>query len=127
PGRAEISDIPHRNLRELFERGDSVVVGAMQKYRALTDRGRAALVRGDWDELHNVTNENFDLRKQIMPIAPENLRMVEVARSTGASAKFAGSGGAICGLYHSGRQYQELVDALAALRCTVLRPLIYEA
>jgi glucuronokinase len=127
PGRAEISDIPHRNLRELFDRGDATVVGAMHKYRDLTDRGRDALMRGDWDELHKVTNENFDLRRQIMPIAPENLRMVEVARATGASAKFAGSGGAICGLYHSGRQYQELVDALAALRCTVLRPLIYEA
>src|SRR5688572_8110145 len=127
PGRAEISDIPHRNLRELFERGDPTVVAAMQTYRDLTDRGRDALMRGDWDELHKVTNENFDLRKQIMPIAPENLRMVEAARATGASAKFAGSGGAICGLYHSSRQYQELVDALAALRCTVLRPLIYEA
>ena len=40
----------------------------------------------------------YDLRRTIMPIAPENHRMVEAARSTGASAKFAGSGGAICGL-----------------------------
>jgi glucuronokinase len=127
PERAEISDIPHRNLRELFNRGDPTVVGAMQKYRDLTDRGREALMTGDWDALDKVMNENFDLRRQIMPIAPENLRMVEVARSTGASAKFAGSGGAICGLYHGGRQYQELVDALAAFRCTVLRPMIYEA
>jgi glucuronokinase len=127
PDRAEISDIAHRNLRELFERGDETVVSAMQKFRDLTDRGRTALMGGDWGELHKVTNENFDLRRTIMPIAPENLRMVEAARSTGASAKFAGSGGAICGIYHDGRQYQALVDALAALRCTVLRPLIYEA
>jgi glucuronokinase len=82
---------------------------------------------GDWPELGKVMNENFDLRRTIMPIAPENLRMIEAARSTGASAKFAGSGGAISGLYSDGRQYQALVDALAALRCTVLRPLIYEA
>jgi len=127
PDRAEISDVPHRNLRELFNRGDATVVGAMQKYRDLTDRGRDALMSGDWDELHKILNANFDLRRQIMPIAPENLRMVEVARSTGASAKFAGSGGAICGTYRDGRQYQELVDALAAIRCTVLRPLIFEA
>jgi glucuronokinase len=127
PDRAEISDIPHRNLRDLFNRGDETVVSAMQKYRDLTDRGRAALMSGDWNALHKVTDENFDLRRQIMPIAPENLRMVEVARSTGASAKFAGSGGAICGVFQDGRQYQELVDALAAIRCTVLRPLIYEA
>jgi glucuronokinase len=127
PDRAEVSDIPHRNLRELFNRGDPTVVGAMQKYRDLTDRGRAALMAGDWDALHKVMNENFDLRRTIMPIAPENLRMVEIARATGASAKFAGSGGAICGIYHDGRQYQALVDALAAQRCMVLRPLIFEA
>jgi glucuronokinase len=126
PDRAEVSDIPHRNLRELFNRGDATVVGAMQQYRDLTDRAKLALAAGDFDNLHKIMNENFDLRRKIMPIAPENLRMVEVARSTGASAKFAGSGGAICGLYHSGRQYQELVDALAAIRCTVLRPLIFE-
>ena len=127
PERAEISDIPHRNLRSLFNQGDPTVVGAMQKYRDLTDRGRAALTAGDWEELGRIMNENFDLRRTIMPIAPENLRMVEVARSTGASAKFAGSGGAIVGLFKDGRQYQQLVDALAALRCTVVRPMIYDS
>jgi glucuronokinase len=127
PERAEVSDVPHRNLRELFNRGDKTVVAAMQTYRDLTDRGRAALMAGDWDELNRVMNANYDLRRTIMPVAPENHRMVEVARSTGASAKFAGSGGAICGLYRDGRHYQELVDALAALRCTVLRPIIFDS
>jgi len=126
PDRAEVSDVPHRNLRALFSSGDKTVVNAMQKYRELTDRGRDALVSGNWDALHKVMNANFDLRQTIMNIAPENLRMVEAARGVGASAKFAGSGGAIVGLYHSARQYQELADALAALRCTVLRPLIFE-
>jgi glucuronokinase len=125
PDRAEISDIPHKNLRVLFNNGDKTVVSAMQKYRELTDRGREALMSGDWDALHEVMNANFDLRRTIMPIAPENLRMVEAARGVGASAKFAGSGGAIVGLYHSARQYQELVDALAEIRCVVLRPLIF--
>jgi glucuronokinase len=127
PARAEVSDVPHRNLRELYNRGDKTVVDAMQQFRQLTDEGKAALMSGNWDELHRVMNANFDLRKSIMNIAPENLRMVEVARSAGASAKFAGSGGAICGLYRDGRQYQKLTDALASIRCTVLRPLIFEA
>jgi len=127
PDRAQISDIPHRNLRALFNRGDKTVLDAMQKFRDLTDRGKAALLNGDWQGLHNVVNENFDLRRTIMNIAPENLRMVEVARSVGASAKFAGSGGAIIGLYHGARQYQELVDSLGGIRCTVLRPLLFEA
>lgn len=127
PERAEVSDIPHRNLRALFNAGDKTVVEAMQKYRGLTDCGKAALLGGDWETLGKVVNENYDLRRTIMPIAPENHRMVQTARGTGASAKFAGSGGAIVGLYRDGRQYQQLVDALAAIRCTVLRPLIFEA
>ncbi len=126
PDRAEVSDVPHRNLRELYNRGDETVVRTMSEFRDLTDRGRAALLKGDWDELGKVVDTNFEYRRRIMNIAPENSRMVDVARSTGASAHFCGSGGAICGLYKDGRQYQELVDALAAIRCEVLRPLIFE-
>jgi glucuronokinase len=126
PDRAEISDVPHRNLRALFNGGDKAVVEAMHKFRELTDRGRDALMSGDWDRLHEVMNANFDLRKTIMNIAPENLRMIEAARAMGASAKFAGSGGAIVGLYHSARQYADLVDALGAVRCSVVRPMIFE-
>ena len=125
--RAEISDITHRNLRQLFDRGDRHVVEAMTTFGELAERGRSALMASDWQTLHEVTNANFDLRKTIMPISPENQRMIDVARGTGASAKFAGSGGAICGVYHSGKQYQDLVDALAALRCDVIRPVIHEA
>jgi glucuronokinase len=126
PQRAEVSDVPHRNLRELYNRGDPTVVQAMQTFRDLTDRGRQALMSGNWETLGEVMNANFDLRRTIMNIAPENLRMVEVARSTGASAKFAGSGGAICGLYKDGRQYQHLVDVMSEIGCTVFRPLIFE-
>ena len=127
PERAEVSDIAHRSLRQLWEAGDKKVHEAMQRYREITDAARGALMSGDWDVLNMLMNENFDLRRTIMDVAPENQRMVEAARSTGASAKFAGSGGAIVGLYRDGRHYQELVDALATLRCTVLRPLIFEA
>src|SRR5215217_7605825 len=75
PERAEVSDVPHRNLRQLFERGDPTVVSAMQRYRDLTDKGRVALMSGDWDALGRIMNENFDLRKTFMNIAPENQRM----------------------------------------------------
>jgi glucuronokinase len=126
PERAEVSDIPHRNLRELFNRGEPSVVQAMREYRRLTDEGRQALMSGDWDQLGRVMNANFDLRRTIMNIVPENLRMVEVARATGASAKFCGSGGAICGLYRDGRHYQQLSDALAQIRCSVIRPMIFD-
>lgn len=126
PGRAEISDIPHRNLRALFDKGDNAVVKAMQSYRQLTDAGRIAIMKSDWAELDRVINANYDLRRTIMNIAPENQRMIDVARAAGASAKFAGSGGAIVGLYKDGRHYQKVCDALAEIRCTVFRPIIFE-
>ena len=126
PARAEISDVAHRNLRGLYDAGDPEVVGAMKKFAALTDRGRAAILSGDFDALHEVTNANYDLRKAIMPIAPENQRMVDVARSIGASAKFAGSGGAICGVCRE-EKYGKLVEALATIGCATLRPEVFPA
>jgi glucuronokinase len=127
PARAEVSDVSHRNLRALYQQGDPTVVSAMQKYRQITDEARAAILAGDWDTLGRLMDYNFDLRRTIMNIAPENLNMVETARKAGASAKFAGSGGAIVGLYRDGRHYQQLSDALASIRCTVIRPIINES
>ena len=43
-----------------------------------------------------------------------NIRMVELARSLGASAKFAGSGGAVIGMYRDDRHFDELSAAFAA-------------
>ncbi len=126
PSRAEISDIPHRNLRELWNRGDETVHRTMADYRDLTDRGKAAIMSGDWETLSDVVDQNFALRQRIMNIAPENQLMVDVARKVGASAHFCGSGGAICGLYRDGAHYQKLVDALSEIRCQVLRPFIFE-
>jgi len=126
PDRAEVSDVTHRNLRAMYDAGDATVVGAMDKLRKLTDRGRSAVMNGDWDELHKVTNENFDIRKTIMPIAPENQRMIDVARGAGASAKFAGSGGAICGVFHGEEQFTKLAAALKAIGCTTVKPQIWE-
>lgn len=124
--RAEISDVTHRNLREMYDRGDPTVVGAMTKYREITTRARDAMMAGDWKRLGEASNEGFDLRTTFMSIAPENMRMVQTARSTGASSAFAGSGGAVCGVYHSGEQYAKLVDEMAKIGCTTFRPLIFD-
>lgn len=126
PNRAEISDVTHRNLREAYDKGDPVVTGAMLKYRDITSDARNAMMSGDWEKLAAASNAGFDLRTTFMNIAPENLRMVQTARKTGASAAFAGSGGAICGLYFSAQQYSELTDEMAKIGCTTFRPLIFD-
>jgi glucuronokinase len=50
--------------------------------------------------------------------------MVMTARRSGASAKFAGSGGAIVGTYEDEAQYAALERDLAAIGCRTLRPTI---
>ena len=50
--------------------------------------------------------------------------MVMVARSSGASAKFAGSGGAIVGTYEGDEQYAALEKALSGIGCRTFRPVI---
>ncbi len=125
PERAEVSGVTHRNLRKDWESGAKDVHDAMERLAQLTDAGRRAILDFDMKTLHEVTNENYEVRKTIMKVAPENDKMVQVARSVGASAKFAGSGGAIVGVYLDGDQYSRLVDALAEIRCTCFRPVIF--
>jgi glucuronokinase len=126
PRRAEVSDVAHRNLRELWNRGDAGVHAAMKTRAELTDAGRMALLGGDWEALGRIIDENYEVRRSIMNIATENHRMVQTARAAGASSHFCGSGGAVCGLYRDGRHYQKLVDAMSEIRCSVFRPLIFD-
>ena len=48
--------------------------------------------------------------------------MVEEARRVGASAKFAGSGGAIIGTYAGESMYDALRARLQGLGCEVFKP-----
>jgi len=50
--------------------------------------------------------------------------MVMTARSAGASAKFAGSGGAIVGTFEDAAQFDRLKAALADIGCTTFVPTI---
>jgi glucuronokinase len=59
-----------------------------------------------------------------MTISESNMEMIRAARSCGASAKFAGSGGSIVGMYEGEEMYGRLVAELAKLRAIVLKPII---
>ena len=50
--------------------------------------------------------------------------MVETARHRGASAKFAGSGGAIVGIYRDEAMYEALVRELGSIGSRVFKPQI---
>jgi glucuronokinase len=50
--------------------------------------------------------------------------MIETARSVGASAKFAGSGGAIIGIYRDETMYANLQSELGKIGCIVVKPIV---
>ena len=60
-----------------------------------------------------------DLRSRIMPISEENLSLIKAARSCGASAKFAGSGGSLIGQYGDERMFAELTRVLGEQQAVI--------
>ena len=124
PQRAEVSGTYHKKLRVLFEEKKPDIVAAMGEFADIAQQGRDALLAGRPDKLPALVNANFDLRDRIFNVAPANRRMVLAARAAGASAKFAGSGGAIVGIYEDDAQYERLVQALGAIGCQTIRPTI---
>jgi len=122
PQRAEFSGKYHRSLRTLFEQKKPDIVAAMSEFADIARQGNDALLGGHPEKLPALINANFDLRNRVFQVSPENKRMVDVARSTGASAKFAGSGGAIVGTFESDEMLRNLETALATIGCAVIIP-----
>ena len=124
PNRAEESGKAHKKVKGLFEAGKQEVLDAMSEFADIAQRGRDALVGGRLQDIPALVNANFDLRDRIFNVAEQNRQMVMVARSAGASAKFAGSGGAIVGTYEDEAQFSLLRWRLATIGCTTLKPII---
>src|SRR5262249_32653307 len=111
----EPTEIFHNNIRDRFNRGDEQVVGAMRTFAGLAAQGRDALLAGDAARLASLMNTNFDTRRGIYRLPSWQIDMVETARAAGASAKFAGSGGAIVGTYQDEAMFERLRASLAAI------------
>ena len=119
---AEGSEVTHNNLRYRWEQDDPEVHAAIAEWAELTEEFRRAIESGDERAATECINRNFDLRKEICNISSANEHMVMLARSTGASAKFTGSGGAIIGTYRDNYMFARLSEALAAENIIVIQP-----
>ncbi|MFW6171873.1 MAG: mevalonate kinase [Planctomycetota bacterium] len=119
---AEPTEVLHNNLRARYEQNEPAVVNAMRTFAELAQQARDALVGNRGDELSSLMNQNFETRQSICRLPGEHARMVETARKVGASAKFAGSGGAIVGVYHSQEMFHDLRQQLGRLGCRVIKP-----
>ena len=121
---SEGTEVFHNNVRERWRNNDPEVVEAMQTWASYAERGRQALLDGDRAKLHELIDANFDLRARLYQLDQGNLEMIRLARSTGASANFAGSGGAIVGLYEGEEMFARLVAELAPAGIAVIKPQI---
>ncbi len=121
---AEGSEVFHNNIKERFFRGDPDVVQAMKDFGQIAQTVRDLLVAGRGREIGPWMDKNFDRRRSMFKLSDGDIEMVERARSVGASAKFAGSGGAIVGTYPDDAAYEQLVKVFAGTGTEVIKPVI---
>ena len=123
---SEGTEVFHNNLRERWLRGDREVTGAMETWASYAAEGRECLLRRDQARLNQLVDANFDLRAKIYQIDRGNLEMVHMAREAGATANFAGSGGAIVGTYEGAAMFDRLVAGGKAVGVAVIKPRIVQ-
>ncbi|MEZ5400796.1 MAG: GHMP kinase [Bryobacteraceae bacterium] len=121
---SEGTEVFHNNIRDRWRRGDPEIVDAMAEWASYAERGRQALQERDYDSLDRLIDANYDLRDRLYEISAGNREMIRLARSTGASANFAGSGGAIVGRYRGEEMLARLRDVLSPAGVAVIRPRI---
>ena len=118
----EPTEVVHNDLRSRFLQGDLELLEAMQQLASITEEALVCLANGNRERFGHLVDQNFSIRQSICQVHPDHLAMVEAARSTGATAKFAGSGGAIVGTFQDEAMYLALCQALSGCGCQVLKP-----
>jgi glucuronokinase len=119
---AHASDAVHAPLRRRFERGEPVVLGALDELAALARGARAALLAGDLDGFARCVDGSFDQRQKMLALDARHVEMVHRARACGAAANYAGSGGAIVAVCADEAQRQAVAVELAQLGCGTVAP-----
>ncbi|MCL4487274.1 MAG: GHMP kinase [Chloroflexi bacterium] len=119
---SEPTEVFHNDIRARFDRGEEKVVEAMKHFAEIARLGREALIQRDYERLASLVDENFDTRRSIYTLPEWQIGMVETARRCGASAKFAGSGGAIVGTYQDEEMFQALQASLGSIGSRVYKP-----
>jgi len=115
----------HAVPRRKWEQGDPAQVGGFARIGEIGRLGKRALVRGDWDRLGELMNENHALVQDLVGVGEANQGLIDAALAAGAKgAKLsgAGRGGTIIAL-HEDIDYvgQELL-AVGAERLMSLVP-----
>jgi glucuronokinase len=122
----EPTEVFHNNIRERYNRGEALVVDGLAHAAELAAAGREALLSGDVERFSALMDENFDTRRRIYTLPPWQIAQIEAARACGASAQYAGSGGAIVGVYRNAAMLAKVRAALEAIGSRTIVPQITE-
>lgn len=128
---AEGTEVTHSDLRARWKAGDKEVVQAVKAWASYAERVADLLekersARRD-AEISELLNENFNLRRRVCAVSEGNIDLIESVRAYGASAKFAGSGGAIVGLYPDDATLAKMQRELAPKDIVLFRPTLCQA
>jgi glucuronokinase len=82
---------------------------------------RDALIAGDQADFAAALDGSFDERAALLELDPRHVAMIDAARAAGASANYAGSGGAIVGTVPP-EGPEHVVAALGEIGCQVITP-----
>jgi glucuronokinase len=118
-GAAGTSHAVHGGLRE--RAGEPRVRAGMQRLAGHARAAAQALHDADHGAFAHALDASFDERAALLDLDPRHETMVRAARAAGASANYAGSGGAIVGTLPAGG-LEPVARALRALDCEVMTP-----
>ncbi len=118
----EGSETIHNNVRQRWLAGEPDVVQAMKDFASYAEEARTLLKAGKGLEIGPLMDKNFARRRSIFNLDPGTVEMVECARRLGAHAKYAGSGGAVVGMYYDEEMYGRLVHAMGEKGIAVMKP-----
>ena len=123
---SEPTEVFHNDLRARFQQGEPAVVEAMRQFAELTVEGRAGAAGGRRRALRPADRS----RTSTCGARSAGCRRDRCAWSTwpaacGATAHFAGSGGAIVGTCPDDATYARLESALGEIGCRVIRPAVW--
>jgi galactokinase/mevalonate kinase-like predicted kinase len=116
---AETSHAVHGGLRDRSD--EPRVRTGMARLAGHARAARDALRDGDHGAFARALDASFDERAALLALDRRHAEMVHAARAAGASANYAGSGGAIVGTLPPGG-LEPVATALRALGCEVIAP-----
>lgn len=113
----------HGQLRRRHAECDPELTRVLEQLAQLAGKARDALLAGDADEFARCVDGSFDARAAMGALEPAHVALVDRARALGASANYAGSGGAVVGTLPPGPAAGELQEAFERSGCGFHLPL----